>query len=390
MKVLMMLRLYSHLEESMRNGRWEPAGMPAVYKLIEGLQTAGLETHVLLLCRSALRDFEKEREISFPSLPLIHFTVLPYANKLVHTWRILQEVRKTHPDIIYCDRAHVQSGALLSMLGWNVMLRLHGVASLAGERMFKMGFLPSLELLSYKAPFKRVLCSRDGSPGEFFMKRRLRKDVPRELLFNGVDPSPSQEKEEERVPLILSVGRLDVDKLPNVLLEAAGILHSRGIDFKLLYIGGGPLRRSLEARTAELGIRDKVEFAGALPHAEVLQRVVCADILVSLSIFGNNLNNAVLETLRAKRCIVTFDADKDLGLDLHVLEKEFRETFVLVDRKKLPESLAETLASLCVDADERQRRNERSEALADALLESWEKRIGREIDIIRKICGEEK
>ena len=40
MKVLVVARLFSGLAESLSRGRWEPSGVPAIYKLLEALARA--------------------------------------------------------------------------------------------------------------------------------------------------------------------------------------------------------------------------------------------------------------------------------------------------------------------------------------------------------------
>ncbi|MFN9286629.1 MAG: glycosyltransferase [Planctomyces sp.] len=64
---------------------------------------------------------------------------------------------------------------------------------------------------------------------------------------------------------VLYVGRLVVEKKPGVLLEAFALLAARGSvpgDARLMFVGDGPLRTSLEGRAAELGVRDRVMFYG--------------------------------------------------------------------------------------------------------------------------------
>jgi len=64
---------------------------------------------------------------------------------------------------------------------------------------------------------------------------------------------------------VLYVGRLVEEKKPGVLLEAFALLAARGSvppDTRLMFVGDGPLRTSLESRAAKLGVQDKVMFHG--------------------------------------------------------------------------------------------------------------------------------
>ncbi len=75
--------------------------------------------------------------------------------------------------------------------------------------------------------------------------------------------------------LVLFVGRLIYFKGLDYLLDALP-----GVDARLLLIGEGPLRRSLEARAARLGVAGRVEFLGRLSDAELTAHLHAADLLV--------------------------------------------------------------------------------------------------------------
>jgi glycosyltransferase involved in cell wall biosynthesis len=84
----------------------------------------------------------------------------------------------------------------------------------------------------------------------------------------------------EEQPLILHVARLVEVKGTRYLLRAFARLARTHDPVRLLIIGDGPLRRSLHALAASLGVQDRVEFQGALPHAQVLASMRRAAMLV--------------------------------------------------------------------------------------------------------------
>ena len=65
-------------------------------------------------------------------------------------------------------------------------------------------------------------------------------------------------------PMVLFVGRLSVQKGPDLLLNAVpGILHNRP-DAKVVFVGDGHMRSALEWRAGELGVKHAVRFLGSM------------------------------------------------------------------------------------------------------------------------------
>ena len=63
-KALIVTRLFSGLIKSVINKNWMPTGIPAIYKIIEGMNQSGIETDVLFLCKTVS---ESRNIISFLS-----------------------------------------------------------------------------------------------------------------------------------------------------------------------------------------------------------------------------------------------------------------------------------------------------------------------------------
>ena len=74
----------------------------------------------------------------------------------------------------------------------------------------------------------------------------------------------------EVVRILCPAGLLPV-KGHKHLLDAIGLLKTKGIGCFLVVAGGGPLASSLERQVAELGIQDSVCLAGFVPHDEILR-----------------------------------------------------------------------------------------------------------------------
>jgi PEP-CTERM/exosortase A-associated glycosyltransferase len=66
----------------------------------------------------------------------------------------------------------------------------------------------------------------------------------------------------------------------DMLIEAFAKLCARRPDVRLLLVGGGPREEALRARAAELGVADRVRFAGRVHHDDVPRYYSIVDLLV--------------------------------------------------------------------------------------------------------------
>lgn len=94
---------------------------------------------------------------------------------------------------------------------------------------------------------------------------------------------------------IVFVGRLDKAKGADVLLRAVARLPFK---FRVLLVGAGPEEHKLKRVAKDLGLTDKVEFAGFVKHRIALDRIASANLLVLPSTgkegWGAVVNEALL------------------------------------------------------------------------------------------------
>ncbi|HEY6508919.1 MAG TPA: glycosyltransferase, partial [Vicinamibacterales bacterium] len=102
----------------------------------------------------------------------------------------------------------------------------------------------------------------------------------------GLDPTPYAHSEQpapvpvqSHPPTLLFVGRLVAYKGVDVLLRAMV-----GVRASLVLVGDGPLRRTLEALAVELGVAERVRFAGRVSDADRLAWYGRADVVVLPSV----------------------------------------------------------------------------------------------------------
>jgi 1,2-diacylglycerol 3-alpha-glucosyltransferase len=84
--------------------------------------------------------------------------------------------------------------------------------------------------------------------------------------------------------VLISVGRLAPEKNWDTLVRAFAKVHEKHAGMRLVLIGDGAARSSLEALAAELGVAEQVTFTGALPFQEIPRYLKAADAFAFASV----------------------------------------------------------------------------------------------------------
>jgi glycosyltransferase involved in cell wall biosynthesis len=134
---------------------------------------------------------------------------------------------------------------------------------------------------------------------EHFDSSRIR------LIPNGVEmwsPPPSPPVAHDGPPRLLFVGKLELVKGPDLLLEALDLLARRGVHLELSLAGGGSLEGDLRSKAERLG-GHRVTFLGSVNHEVVNSLYEWADIVVVPSRY-EAFGLVILEAMAAGRPIV--------------------------------------------------------------------------------------
>ncbi|MDQ3101000.1 MAG: glycosyltransferase [Bacteroidota bacterium] len=219
--------------------------------------------------------------------PKVSMHDLPHLNGsgyLLNGNKVKEIVRKVAPDVV---NAHYASGyGTLSNAIRNVPVVLNVWGSDVFEFPDKSFFHRRLLLRNLRNATLLVSTSK-------FMRERttslLGTDQRRiEVIPFGVDTDRFKPTHKERSDNTLTIGtvkglarKYGID----LLLKAFAIIIQQkpDADLKLKIAGGGPLERELKRYAEQLGIIDKVEFTGPVPHAQVPGILNSFDIYVALS-----------------------------------------------------------------------------------------------------------
>ncbi len=84
-------------------------------------------------------------------------------------------------------------------------------------------------------------------------------------------------------PVLLSLSRLAYEKNIHAVIEAMPDILAKRPQARLLIVGDGPARPTLERQVKEMGLSDVVQFTGVIPNEDVHSYYQMADVLVSAS-----------------------------------------------------------------------------------------------------------
>lgn len=394
MRILITVRLASGLRDSIVTGKWQPSGSPAIYKLIEGLQTSGHDVQLLLLDRqreaAAESGLIQLAGLDIPAWRLESPTVLQLlprrlANVMIElseTLQVWRAARSFVPAAIYLDRSLLWPAGLLARFGqWPVVWRVLGVSPNLQEAWTGTRLIHIVMRWLMRAPFATVICSRDGSGGDVWLQRLLAPATPRVVLLNGVDQQAGDTSAAIDLPagktIVSFLGRLD--RLKNLKLFVAGFTKAiaKEKDLHALIVGRGEEEAWLRQRiSASDG--NSFTFLPGVPHSQMPALLARTDIYVSLNAMGN-LSNANLEAIRAGRCMVLPAPDLHSARDVDTIEILPDDTALRISMTD--EALADALVRLHRAPAERQARASAT-AKVGAQMKDWQDRICQEIGLI--------
>lgn len=124
--------------------------------------------------------------------------------------------------------------------------------------------------------------------------------VPCGLDAAWLDAPPS---EPVSAAALVCVARLEPQKDPLLLLDAASLLVGRGLGFRLTVVGDGSLRAAMQARIDRDGLSPFVVLAGWQSQQQVIEHLVAARALV-LSSRDEGLPVAIMEAFAMGRAVI--------------------------------------------------------------------------------------
>jgi glycosyltransferase involved in cell wall biosynthesis len=197
-----------------------------------------------------------------------------FGQALVLAHELPADIKRLHAHFLHTPASVTRYAALLRGLAWTGSA--HAKDIWTTPEWEKREKLASCEWLVTCTAANHAHLSAFAPPGKV------------ELVYHGLDfsrfpPHEAKPSNDGGNPIvILSVGRLVEKKGTDILLEALARLP-RDLPWRLVHVGGGPLKDKLERRARSLGIAARVEWRGPRTQTELLAEYRAADLFALAS-----------------------------------------------------------------------------------------------------------
>lgn len=273
---------------------------------------------------------------------------------------------KGKPDFVHGTTWRTSVPAML--LGLPYVTTFHG-----REFMYPRGLaLMVMRRVAKKA--QRVIAVSHYSAEK--LSQRLNGAIQPVVAWNGITKGLSERREtpgRERIPLILSLCRLEPRKNIAAAIEAAAVCHDRDLAFHFVICGRGPEEEALAALVKRHRLEQRVTMAGFVDQSRAEQLYRDADIFIHPQIttdggrdfegFGIAIADAMLSG-----CAVIVGKD---GGSAELIRNE--ESGLVVDGDS-PAEVSQALAHLLFDADLRERLGKIGAMRASTLFR-WDRHV---------------
>lgn len=135
--------------------------------------------------------------------------------------------------------------------------------------------------------------------------------------------------------LIVFAGRMAPEKNPEIFVEALSLLHNKGLNFKAVILGEGPLFQKVKNRIAELDLSDKIEIMFSKNPEQYFDR---ASIFVSLQSGDNYGSQSLVEAMSAGCAVIA----SDVG-ETHRIINDTNGLLVRLDKSDLANAISQLL-----------------------------------------------
>ena len=251
------------------------------------------------------------------------FRALPHGLMEVSNTYAASVLRRRRAEISSLDVLHGYNVTLTPALGW-LSSRI-GVPSVATLNSYD--FLPK-SAFGVSADPPRRLYELLAMPTTGRLLRRVAARTDQFITLSDASKRVYREHGFERTPITTVPNMLDPSfDVPNVpgddetfdLLYVGSLIKEKGVeylvramaelpsDIRLRVVGSGDRSSHLRSLAGDIGVDDRIEFAGAIPYEAVRRHYATADCFVHPGVWPEPFGRTILEAMQAGLPVVATD-----------------------------------------------------------------------------------
>jgi glycosyltransferase involved in cell wall biosynthesis len=259
-----------------------------VATLCRNLDAARFEPWVVYAVRAGCTAGEFERLTASAHrhvhIPQMVREVRPFQD-LAAFWKLYRLMRRERPDVVHAHSS--KAGVLARAAAWlagvpRIYYTPHGYSFLQTDAGALRRRTYWLMERSVSWIGNIVACSRE----ERVQARRLswgREVYHVHILFALQALPPAPGRGDDGSLRVGAVGRLSPARDPGSFLRLAQRLSATHPQARFVWLGGGELEAGFRREVARLGLQEKLEVTGDLPHEDLLKRLAGLDVFVHYS-----------------------------------------------------------------------------------------------------------
>ena len=293
----------------------------------------GADRNVYLSMKGMRKDYEIHiavgRQIERNDLLKLHGVaahICPYLDREIRPWRdfrallwFMRLIRRERFDLVH---THESKASLLGRLAArlvgckHIIYGLHGVVFNDPVNRIKRQFYIALEKMTIWACDLIIAVGRDTI--RHYHRENIGRSIPHQVVYSGIDVTEFERRLNnvkkdafrrdigipDDAPVLVNIGRFSPAKAQHYTIEAFARLQCPGA--RLLLVGEGPERAACERLCAELGIADRVIFAGFLQDITPAYAIASVHVLSSLR---EGLSGVAVEASLARVPTISFEVE---------------------------------------------------------------------------------
>lgn len=273
-----------------------------VRDLSSSLIASGHEVRVFIGGEGVVTEALQKKEIPYAALKKLKRSVDPMAD-IQAIFELRSALKAFGPDIVSC---HTSKAGLIGRIAGKLL----GVPTIYTPHCWSFcdgfphaGFYRWIEKIGAVFGPKIVMVSEWER--QLGIEKAVAKTSKLITIHNGMPDIVDSLRAHPKIapPTIAMIGRFEEQKNHRMLLMALSSL--KDLDWKVQFIGNGPLEEEAKALSEELDIRDRIHFAGYRTDiAECLSKVQVFALISNWESFPRS----ILEAMRAGLPVITTDA----------------------------------------------------------------------------------